>query len=472
MTPSSISSISQPLFDRVSGFLKKLLRKEAAASTALTPWNRILLNFGASLLGRAVAIVCNLISIPFGMHFLGVEVYGIWATLTGGITLLSFLDLGLGIGLQNRLSALIGSESRHEIASCVRSSIVLSASLAVLFSLVLLSLIWLTPIVPFIFNNESFSSIQLKPCLSLLVISVVTALPLNLFPRIALGLQHGWLIAAGNALTAILTLATIYIASRLHANLPTYIGITILAPLVSNFVLILILRHLEPSVLHVCGAVSFKDGYASLKKGAHYVLPQISGAILTQAPTALLGTLGAPSAAALFNVLSRLSSPFSQIQQMLLLQTWPSLTEAIYRKDLKWLLKTVRTLLRTVVASSFISSLVLFFASVSIPRLISPDHSLVLPKSTAVAFAAFTFLFMITQSLAFINNSLEATKSQNLLAFINIVFVIFVLPKCATLDVIAVFLGLSGLALVFALPALLIELRLVLKHFRVKHQLA
>lgn len=461
MTQSEAGKGSSGLFGAYRALRRRLTVSRKSGEDA-SRWHRILLNFGASILGRGIAITCSLGSIPLAMHYLGVQRYGIWATLTGSITLLTFLDLGLSIGLQNRISAMIGSNMRSGISRAVRSSIALSGILSSLFSISLLGVIWKTPLVEFVFRSPAFENIKLRECLTFLVVSIVTALPLNMAQRIALGLQRGWLLAVGNAITAVFTLTSIVIASHLAVDLPVFVAIAALPPVISNLILLCLLHRIEPEMISLNGSVSLEDGLRSLKNGASYCLPQISGAILTQAPTTLLGTLGVPSAAALFNVLSRLSSPFVQIQQMLLLQTWPTLTEAIYRKDVGWLTKTVRNLVGTSLASSAGGSVLLTLCAVCIPQLISPDHSLQLSIKTALVFAIYIFLFMVTQALAFINNSLEATKSQNVLAFINILFVAFVLPKCAAIDVDHLFIALASLSFFCTAPALLIELKAVI----------
>ena len=56
---------------------------------------RIALTALASAAARGIGVATSLISVPLTLHYLGVERYGLWMTISSVIAMLGFADLGL-----------------------------------------------------------------------------------------------------------------------------------------------------------------------------------------------------------------------------------------------------------------------------------------------------------------------------------------------------------------------------------------
>ena len=62
-------------------------------------YRRVVLTAGSSFGSKAVTMLIGLISVPFTVHYLGAERYGLWMTISSTIAFLTFADLGFRNGL-------------------------------------------------------------------------------------------------------------------------------------------------------------------------------------------------------------------------------------------------------------------------------------------------------------------------------------------------------------------------------------
>ena len=68
------------------------------------PPREIAMFFITSLAARGLGIVCQLLQVPIAIKALGSEAFGLWMAVAGLAQFIVFADLGMGIGLQNRLA--------------------------------------------------------------------------------------------------------------------------------------------------------------------------------------------------------------------------------------------------------------------------------------------------------------------------------------------------------------------------------
>ncbi len=393
-------------------------------------WRRIFISAGGALAARAVAMVCSLLTIPVALAHLGAERYGVWITLTSAVGMLSFLDFGLGIGLQNRVAELMGKGQLATLASVLRSTGVVLAAVAVGFVAVLVTAILTTGVASALFPGAAFATVELKPVLVIIAVAFGLGLPLSLFSRVALGLQQGWIAAVATSSGTLLTLIAVLIATVSKVDFLTFVVLTVAPPVAAQVLaFLLVRRRLKEFALF--GPVSLAEGWRTLRQGSRYVLPQVAGAIMAQGPVVLLGTMSSPVNAAIYSVLARISLPFQQLQQMFLEQLWPALTEALHRGDLSWLRATLRRVLRTnVLFSVLVTAVVVVGVTVLFP-LLTRTASLTPSLLVVLLFSLHIGVLSLTQGLAYVSNGLSRLRLQNVFAVVGVLVVFTVLPMAA-----------------------------------------
>jgi O-antigen/teichoic acid export membrane protein len=423
-------------------------------------WRRIFVSMGGALFGRLFGFACNLLTIPLALGYLGAENYGVWVTLTSSVTLLTFFDFGIGIGLQNRIAMFLGRDQLELCGHCFRSTLAVLISIVAFLFGVLVYIILGTNIPGLVFRDPHFAQVDFHGALLIVVGAFMLGLPLGLFSRIAFGLQQGWIASVATACGAGFSLVAVLMASTLGIGFTSFVAVTVLPPIAAQLICLVLLRRHIPGGLSLLGSFSFREGSETLRQGSHYMLPQIAGAIITQGPLVFLGTLSSPLNAATYSILSRIGAPFQQLQQMFLVQVWPAITEAMHRQDTVWLRTTLRRVLKLNIVFGLCGTgmvtvtVVLLFPILARNTSIQPTILVILIYSAGVG------INCVNQGLAYIANGLSRLTMQNWLAIISIVFAFtvfpFVAPRYGIAGTLVSFIILNGL---FATPLLYREYR-------------
>ena len=79
----------------------------------------------------ASSVIANLVTIPLLVHFLGVELYGIYALLTGLYGYFSLLDLGLGQGIIRYVAHYRGLDQEQGLFQSVNSALLIQVVLGI-----------------------------------------------------------------------------------------------------------------------------------------------------------------------------------------------------------------------------------------------------------------------------------------------------------------------------------------------------
>lgn len=408
--------------------LRLVLGSAPASDESTLRWRRIFVSLGRSLCSRAMAMACTLAMVPLAIGYLGAERYGIWVTLTGFVSMLSFFDCGVGVGLQNRVAELMGKGQLYKVSTALRSAWVVLATISALVFGVLALTILKTGWVASAFHSAPFAQIDLEATLLLILGAFLLGLPFGLLPRMAFGLQQGWIASLAASVGTALTLAAVFVASLVKADFTAFVAFTVLPPLLAHGVSFALLKRHTPDGLSLFGPVSISEGLQTLRKGSAYILPQLVGAIVSQSPLVLLGALSTPVNATIYNVFTRISLPFQQLQQMFLDQVWPAITEALHRGDVAWLRTTLRRLLRSTLVFSVGATGAVTVAVYFLFPLLTRSAGLEPALSLVVLFAAQVGAMSILQGFVYMANGLSRPRLQNYFAVVCIVHVTTVLP--------------------------------------------
>jgi len=78
--------------------------------------------FVSSIGSRGVGIACQLLQVPIALKAMGAEAFGLWMTLSSFTYLLNFADLGVGVGVQNKLAEMLGFNEERKARALFNSA--------------------------------------------------------------------------------------------------------------------------------------------------------------------------------------------------------------------------------------------------------------------------------------------------------------------------------------------------------------
>ncbi|QIP12021.1 oligosaccharide flippase family protein [Spirosoma aureum] len=289
-------------------------------------------------------MLISLLLVPITIDYLSKETYGTWLTISSIVTMLSFLDIGIGNGLRNKFSEAVTKDDKILARAYVSTSYLIFGLIQL--GLILLFLIFFQ-FVPWqkIFNTH----IKTEP-LQLVIMTTFVAmaikLVLDILTYVLLALQESGRVGFINLLSNILILTGTYTLSKLtHGNLIYLAIITVSSPiivlLISGYFLYKNqLKAYKPSL----SLVRIKHARSLLSLGYKFFFIQISVIVLFYTDNLIITQLFGPSEVTTYNVAFRYFNAASTLFAIAITPYWSAFTEAAVRFDTSWMQKSHRYL--------------------------------------------------------------------------------------------------------------------------------
>lgn len=422
---------------------------------SLERYRRVGLGAAASAAARIVSIMTSLVSIPLTLHYLGVERYGLWLTISSLIAMLGFADLGLNNGLITAIADAHGRGDEDAARECVSSAFLMLMCIAAILSTVFFTAY---PFVDWarIFNVSSAAAArEAGPAMAVFTIAFLVNIPLGLAQRVHIGYQETFASSAWQAVGSLLGLVGVLLAITFKAGLPWLVaamaGAPALAALLNN-VSVFFVRH--PSLRPRLRYASLRVGRGLATTGMLYLMLQLVGALAFQADTLVvahfLGTKQVPQ----YAVPMRLFMLVPTLLSFVLDPLWPAYGEAIARREVAWVRRTFArttalTLLVTVPAAIVLTLLGTQIIHLWVGPSITP------PVLLLVGFGLWIVVNGLSGSIAMLLNAARIVRFQAFSAVVmglsNVALSVFLVRRIGVAG--PVFGSLVSVALFTLLPS-------------------
>ena len=331
---------------------------------------RVALTAAASALAKVVSVGTALISVPLTLHYLGVERFGVWMTISSLIAMLAFADFGIANGVLSAVAEAHGRNDRAALQRIVSSGFfmltAIAAGLLVLFAVAYAHVSWHA-----VFNVQSeLARAEAGPALAVFVACFACAIPLAVVQRVQMGLQQGFLASLWQCIGSLCALGGVLLAIRLQGGLPWLVlalgGAPLLAGLLNSLHFYLRSRpDLRPR-LALFGAA---DAKRLARSGALFFVLQVTVAVAYTSDSIVIAQLLGASAVAEYAVPEKLFGLITLAMSMVLAPLWPAYGEAIARRDSIWVQRTLKRSLFMAVGLSMLAALGLLLLAPELLRL-------------------------------------------------------------------------------------------------------
>ena len=324
-------------------------------------WTQVYKSAGATVLGRAVSMLCTLAQVPIALHYLGKESFGLWITLTGVVAMLNFADLGIGLGMQNKISAAYGRDDMAQAREIFLTGFALLAAVALAVFGIGCSIGWGLDWASF-FKIEA---VELRPHVrdGLLVVFAAFCLgiPLSAAQKLAVALQLGWLQALGGLVGSIISLILVACAALLKLTIVPFLAVAVLPPVLVNLGLLQRLFVRLNWRFAMEGRAARPHVREIFRAGTLFLIPQIASTMVVSAPAVILSSMLGAAAVVPFNLTQRLLGMICQLQGVFIGPLWPAYAEAQARGDHQWIRQAFRRSLFYSLFSAILPCLVFGF---------------------------------------------------------------------------------------------------------------
>ena len=303
-------------------------------------YRRIAMSAGAGILQKFVSVSIGFISVPLVLRYLGAEQFGIWMAFMSFVGFLQFSDFGLGIGLQNHLTACDGTDDRLRPRCLISSTLAVMVCVAVLLVLAAIFVNSTLPLERIIRTATEPAHAQLLPCARMFVIAFAIVLPLGLVQYICNAYQRSYLTYGSIAASNLLAFGGMLIGIGARLPLWWFIFVTTVAPAPVYLVVGSIILSRKPWLRAAFHAISLRELRRVVKLGLPAFGAQVGGTLMLQGPTLVIGSMLGAAAVGPFALSQQLLSVANLLLNVTMAPLWPAYGEAAARHDIVWIRHT------------------------------------------------------------------------------------------------------------------------------------
>jgi len=304
-------------------------------------------NVVGSFLLKGVSILINFIYVPLCIDYLDKERYGIWLTVVSLTTWFSFLDIGFGAGLKNRLAEALALKDLVLARKYVSTTY---AFLSIIIFFVAIGFYFVNPFISWDkILNTSLALPQELSVLSLIVFgSFFINFVIRIIENILVANQQTAFSSAVAPISNLISVIIIYILTKTTHGSLIYLGMVLgFSPIVVYLALTIYLfrtqfAHFAPRLRYV----DFKYVKSLMSIGVRFFIIQISALVLFQTSNIIISHYLGPPEVIPYNLAYRYFSMLHFCFNIIIAPFWPAYTEAWTIKDIDWIRKTIKSLLK------------------------------------------------------------------------------------------------------------------------------
>lgn len=400
-----------------AGVLSKLDRR----------WKAALQSAVVSAVCRGFTMGLYLLQVRIGIEYLGSDLFGFWASLGSVAVILGIADLGMGFGLQNRVSRAMGEGRLTDVPSLAVQAIKPLVVAGCMLLLIGGAAAWIqAPARLFRFSEGSFDA-NLELCFMIAVGGVAAAIPLGIPHRIAIGLQMGWLSAVGQVVSAFLVFAVFVAAWNLDLDFVVFLVLAVAAGQAGSVAIAVVLMRKYRWRFSADGSNGAR-AVGLTRHGLRFLLPQVSAVVVNQFPVIAISSVLGVSSVVPWVVAMRLLGMITQVHGFVIGPFWPAFSEASASGDFRWI---VRTFWRTAALSALFGITMGVFMSAAgrpILEIVTGSAQNVPQSAVYLALVAWCVATVLMAAPVTLLNALDRLGTQSVCAIATIVAVVAGVP--------------------------------------------
>jgi O-antigen/teichoic acid export membrane protein len=389
-----------------------------------------------ALFTRGINAIVVFISVPLMLNYLGEERYGVLITIISLLGIISFADLGLGMGLQNRIPNLEKEENKEELLRLVSGTFFLLLSIAIallLFFLLIHSFISWDDF--FGIKNKEIPSESRQSVVAFFIVFII-GIPFSMVQRVQDGFQQGYINQIWYALGSILGIVLLYVAIKLEKPMP-YLIVAVYGA--NTFLIICNFLYqffkVRPTLLPRFSKVEFADFRVLLYGGLSFFFLQLTNILFQSSDNIIIAkSLGAADVTT-FSIGYRLVSLMILPVQVTIPALLPALNDAFAKKDTAWAKKIIKKNILIIFVISIAMSIVLMVFADNITH-VWINATFVLPFEFKLALAFFIFLMNYNYLFSFIGLTSDLVKTTTF--FYPLAVLISIIIKIITVSMFGI----------------------------------
>lgn len=389
------------IFDMINSKIRVLFEKGELSSPEgrqKERMKRILLSAITAAISKVFQMAIPLITVKLSLNYLGAEIYGLWMAVTSFFSMFSFADLGLGYGLQTRLSQATGKDNNeNEVNRLISSTYVL---LCVVATILLIVFLYIYKYVEWgeLLNVKTDVAYKLSgEVVIAIVIPQILNITISLIQRVQLSLQEYYRSNIWQCFGSLLSLFSVYTCIKFNLGPILLITVSAFIPvligIVNSIIYYFIQRpFIKPRVKHTklsTALYMFKTGFA------FFILSFLLSIGMTSADNFIVARTIDIASVSSFSIMLKVSQLLNVAIQMLGTPLWSANGEALVRDEKEWVFMNAKRISFLTTSCSVIITIFILLSAKLIFRIwIGPSFAYNTIVLVGMLFMQITFAFV------------------------------------------------------------------------------
>lgn len=332
-----------------------------------------------SFLLKFFSIGLSFVLLPLTVHYLTEVEYGIWVTLFTVMNWVNFLDMGLGLGLRNKLAEAVSKNNLNEIrlylSTGIFSMIGMGSILLVIF-FIGINMVNMQSI----FNTREISEQDLYISTLFTGIFVILAFILSVINQIYYAYQRAAITGAIQIVHNLIMLGVVYYLTLQSEHKLFYFVLSFgIAILLSRLIFIFDFfyknRNILPKFKYV--KLNFLRNICNL--GIKFFIIQLTCIVMFSSSNILITQCLGPEYVRSYDVVFKIFSIITMLHSLILSPLWSAYTDAYIKKDFFWMKKSLKKMIYIMIPIIIISLLLVWKIEFIISFWLG-DNLIIIPK--------------------------------------------------------------------------------------------
>lgn len=374
-----------------------------------------------SILTQVVVILTGLLSVPLVLNYVGVEKFGLWMTLTTGLSFIAFSDFGVGIGTQDKMAKFYGLHDYKAVRNSFYTSFLFINFVITILMICSVFFYQYFDIYKFGFLKKINLVHDIKSLIMVIVFVFVLGVVGGVVIRAYSALQQGFIISIIQLFARLTTLVLLYLAVYLKWSFELLVFIIGGLPYVFIVFIglpVLLIKFSWLRFREVTEVFDIKLLVQILEVGFWGLGASIAIYFVNNVIVLILSMNFSMVDVATFAVLQKLISVPIMLLSFATIPLWPAITEAKAKNDVFWIGELIRKLNKICLCFMiFFSFSYLFFVNIVIDLWLN-NKNLLPNKMLLISVILFMVVSFWNSNLTLILNGLSLYKSQAIVGLI------------------------------------------------------
>lgn len=291
---------------------------------------------------KGAGIGISFLSLPLIVRYLTEIEYGVWATFFSVMSWVNLLDIGVSLGVRNKLAEAISKNDLNDIKYCISTGFVAVISIGVIFFFILVYGIQVVDFQSF-FNTKEISPNDLFYIALYMGIFIIFSFVLSIVDQIFYAYQKVAMNGVIQVMQNMIMICIIYVLSLQNEYKLIYFVIGFGAAVISPKILFIIIfffkhRELIPDIKYV----QYEKMKSIFSLGCKFFVMQIACILAFSSSNLIILKMLGPEYIRTYDIVLKVFSVLITIHALLGSALWSAYTDAYVMGDLRWISNSLK----------------------------------------------------------------------------------------------------------------------------------